>query len=79
LIRKKVKYKRPKSDNYLNAIIYCSEPQVNGNQFLKYRAIKNDATKISAFMAFAKGFPSAQYVNFYYELSRKFKERIYLQ
>ena len=63
----------------LTAIIYCNQPQVNGNQFLKYRKISDTTAGISKFLLFAAKFPGAQYVNFYYRDTKKFKERIHLQ
>jgi len=63
----------------LTAIVYCSEKQVNGEQFLKYRNISDTDTAISTFLLFAAKFPSAEYVNFYRKKDRTFKQRIYLQ
>lgn len=67
-------------EKLLNAIIFCDPPdQVSGNTALKYRKIGNNQKSITSFLEFARKFPSAQYVNFYYRESRMFKERIYLQ
>lgn len=64
---------------YFNAIIYCSVPQINGAQFLKYRKIKNATDPKGKFLAFAAKFPGAEYVNLYDRETKKFYERIYLK
>ncbi len=65
--------------NYLTAIIYCSEKQVNGMQFLKYRNIGKDERRKGQFLSFAAKFPGAEYVNFYDRETKAFIERIYLK
>jgi len=69
-----------KSDQYLTAIIHTTVPQVvTGNNFLKYRNIPDVAHKIASFATFAKKFPGADYINFYYQHNKAFKERLYLE
>jgi len=63
-------------NNLLTAIIFCSEKQVNGNQFLKYHISAKEEKK---FLAFAIKFPGAWYVNFYWKHNKQFYKREYLR
>lgn len=68
-MRKKIRNQQVKEHLY-TAIIYCNVPQVNGNQFLKYRRIDN--RKLEAFEKFARQFPGAVHVNYYGGATRQF-------
>lgn len=63
----------------LTAIIYTGQPQVNGNQFLKYRKIKNTDQHRARFLKFAAGFPGAKYVNWYNRKTRQYIGRDYIR
>lgn len=56
------------------AIIYCTNPQPNGNFFLKFRNISDQ----DKFCKFAKKFNGAAYINFYDKETRNYINRIYL-
>lgn len=62
----------------LTAIIYTTTPQVNGQQFLKYRNITNTPAAVDRFLKFASKFPGARHVNFYDKATRKFVRREYI-
>jgi hypothetical protein len=63
----------------LTAIVYCSVPQVNGNNFLKYRNISDTDKAKGKFLLFAAKFPGAEYVNWYDKKTKAFIERVYLK
>jgi len=57
------------------AIIYCTEKQVNGLQFLKYSHVDNSEMGLKTFINFAKKFPGAKHVNFYNRKTTMFIEQ----
>ena len=58
--------------NYRTAIIYCTQDQVNGKRFLKYRNIKDDQHSLDKFKRFARKFPGAWYVNWYDKITKTY-------
>lgn len=68
---------------YLTAIIDCQGPGNIGSPFKKFRNIADKEQEIREFLSFAKKFPGARWVNFYYkkrpgQQKGDFKERRYL-
>lgn len=59
----------------MTAIIFCTVPQVNGSQFLKYRNIKDTDADMKKFILFANKFPGAAYINLYDKRTRLFIRR----
>jgi hypothetical protein len=59
----------------ITAIIFCSEKQVNGTQFLKYKFVDNTPRGLMMFERFAARFPGAEYINYYDRNTRAFIER----
>lgn len=70
------------SYDYLNAIVYCTDPEPEGS-FKKFHNIKNIESRLSKFEGFVSTrFKSAWYVNYYWRHLPKpgnFAFRRYLQ
>jgi hypothetical protein len=62
------------------AIIYCNPADpLSGRSFLKYSYVDNVQGKgVSDFLTFAKGFHTAQYINFYSRVDGRYLGRINL-
>jgi hypothetical protein len=54
------------SKDYLDATIYTTVQQRNGNYFLKYHKIKNTEWKLQKFERFARTIVGASHVNYYW-------------